>query len=66
MYWIMNVFWPCHMNQTGYVISILIIYICTDHDIDMSYLPGKFTVKYLPLNVTNNHQLENMVMTSSL
>ena len=65
-WWIKNVFWPWHLEMHGDVTCILLLDNCSAHDIDMTQLPKKLIIKFLPPNVTNTHQPADMGMIASL
>ena len=66
MWWIMNLFWPWHIKHHGYVNDILFIDNCTTYDSDMYSLPGRLTIKYIAMDVTNIHKPEDIGMIASL
>jgi hypothetical protein len=66
MWWIKTVFWPFHLRTQGDVNALLLLDNCTAHDIDMSRLPRKLAIHFLPPNMTSVHQPVDMGMIASL
>ena len=66
IWWIDNVFWPEHLKRNGDVNAILILDNCSAHKFDMSMIPVKLTILFLPPNVTNRHQPADMGMIAGL
>ena len=66
-WWINCVFWTHHMSVNGYVNSVLLLENCSAQtDMNPAQLPDRFTVVYLPPNMTSNHQPADMGMIASL
>ena len=59
-------FWLDHLRHNRHVNAILILDNCAAHQIHMSLLPPKLTIKFLPPNVTSRYQPADMGMISSL
>lgn len=66
LWWINSVFWPEHLRKHGDVNAILILDNCSAHNIDMSRIPARLTIKFLPPNVTSRHQPADMGMIAAL
>jgi hypothetical protein len=66
MWWIKTVLWPFHLRTQGDVNALLLLDNCTAHDVDMSKLPRKLTIIFLPPNMTSVHQPADMGMIASL
>ena len=66
LWWINSVFWPGHLRKHGDVNAILVLDNCSAHNIDMSRIPARLTIKFLPPNVTSRHQPADMGMIAAL
>ena len=54
-WWIMNVFWPHHLNYQGNFNAILTLENFTAHDMEQFLLPTRIGIKLLPPKVASRH-----------
>ena len=66
MWWLLEVFWPHHIQKHGHSHCILLLDNCPAHAIDTSTLPEQLHILFLPPNMTSNHQPADMGMIASL
>ena len=48
LWWILNVFWPWHVEKHGYTPCILLLDNCSAHNIDLTKIPDKIIVLFCP------------------
>ena len=67
LWWISFVFWTHYMSVNGDVDAVLLLDNCSAQtDLNPDHLPDRFTVVYLPPNMTINHQPADMGIIASL
>ena len=66
LWWITNVFWPHHRRTRGDVPALLLLDECSAHEVDMTKIPAKLTIKFLPSRVVHRHQPLDMGVMSAI
>eukprot|EP00977_Amphora_coffeiformis_P002724 scaffold521_cov167-Amphora_coffeaeformis.AAC.15 len=66
LWWITNVFWPHHKRTRGDVPALLLLDKCSAHEVDLTKIPAKLEIKFIPQYLSHRHQPLDMGIISSL